>query len=75
MIYWDQRGAGKSFYPDIPRSSMTVEQFISDLDELVDTVCRRLGHSKVSMTLEVYAHVTGNMQADAAGVLGRLLHG
>src|SRR5229473_2319179 len=39
VVYWDQRGAGKSFNPNIPKSSMTVEQFIADLDELVDTVC------------------------------------
>ena len=43
VVYWDQRGAGKSFDRAIPRSSMTVEQFISDLDELVDAVCERLG--------------------------------
>jgi pimeloyl-ACP methyl ester carboxylesterase len=40
-VYWDQRGAGKSFDSAIPRSSMTVEQFISDLDQLVDTVQKR----------------------------------
>ena len=27
VIYWDQRGAGKSADPVIPRSSMTAEQF------------------------------------------------
>jgi pimeloyl-ACP methyl ester carboxylesterase len=37
VVYWDQRGAGKSFNSNIPKSSMTVEQFIADLDELVDT--------------------------------------
>ena len=61
VIYWEQRGTGKSFYPNIPRSSMTVEQFISDLDELVDTVCRRLGHSKVV----IFGHSWGS----ALGVL------
>ena len=47
VVYWDQRGAGKSFTPRIPKSSMTVEQFIADLDELVDTVCARFGQPKV----------------------------
>ena len=61
VIYWEQRGTGKSFYADIPRSSMTVEQFISDLDELVDTVCRRLGQSKVV----IFGHSWGS----ALGVL------
>jgi len=46
VVYWDQRGAGKSFYPDIPRSSRTVEQFISDLDDLVEAVCERHGKTK-----------------------------
>ena len=47
VVYWDQRSAGKSFYPDIARSSMTVEQFVSDLDDLVEAVCERLGNTKV----------------------------
>ena len=46
VVYWDQRGAGKSFHRDIPRSSMTVEQFILDLDELVEAVCERLEPDK-----------------------------
>lgn len=49
VVYWDQRGAGKSFDPDTPRSSMTVEQFIADLDELVGYVCKRVGKQKVTL--------------------------
>jgi pimeloyl-ACP methyl ester carboxylesterase len=56
VVYWDQRGAGKSFDPKIPRSSMTIEQFISDLDELVDTVCKRLGKTKVA----IFGHSWGS---------------
>ena len=47
VVYWDQRGAGKSFDHTIPRWSMTVEQFIADLGELVDTVCARVGQEQV----------------------------
>jgi pimeloyl-ACP methyl ester carboxylesterase len=47
VVYWDQRGAGKSFKPGIAKASMTVEQFITDLDQLVDAVRSRLGQSKV----------------------------
>jgi len=61
VVYWDQRGAGKSFDPAIPRSSMTVERFIADLDELVDAVCRRLGATKVTL----FGHSWGS----ALGVL------
>src|SRR3954470_789191 len=56
VVYWDQRGAGKSFDRDIPRSSLTVEQFISDLDELVDGVCKRLGKTKVA----IFGHSWGS---------------
>ncbi len=49
IVNWDQRGAGKSFDRKIPRSSMTVEQFIADLDELVDAVCKRVEQSKVTI--------------------------
>src|SRR5689334_6067672 len=30
VVYWDQRGAGKSADPGIPRESMTVARFIAD---------------------------------------------
>jgi pimeloyl-ACP methyl ester carboxylesterase len=61
VVNWDQRGAGKSFDPKIPRSSMTVEQFIADLNELVEVVCKRLGISKVA----IFGHSWGS----ALGVL------
>ena len=41
----------------------------------VHVVSERLGHAKVSMTMEVYAHVLPDMQQDAAAKLGALLHG
>jgi pimeloyl-ACP methyl ester carboxylesterase len=61
VVNWDQRGAGKSFDRKIPKSSMTVEQFIADLDELVDTIRRRLGRRKVT----IFGHSWGS----ALGVL------
>ena len=60
-VYWDQRGSGKSFDRTIPRSSMTVEQFISDLNDLVEAVCERLGTTNVV----IYGHSWGS----ALGVL------
>jgi pimeloyl-ACP methyl ester carboxylesterase len=56
VVYWEQRGTGKSFSGNIPASSMTVEQFIADLDELVDTVRRRFDKQKVAM----YGHSWGS---------------
>jgi len=61
VVYWDQRGAGKSLDRNIPRASMTVEQFISDLDELVEAVCKRLAKTKVA--------ILGHSWGSALGVL------
>jgi len=61
VVNWDQRGAGKSFDRTIPKSTMTVEQFIADRDELVDTLRKRLGQLKVT----IFGHSWGS----ALGVL------
>jgi pimeloyl-ACP methyl ester carboxylesterase len=61
VVYWDQRGAGKSFDRKIPKSSMTVEQFIADLNELVEAVCKRVKKNKVA----IFGHSWGS----ALGVL------
>jgi pimeloyl-ACP methyl ester carboxylesterase len=61
VVYWEQRGTGKSFDSRIPASSMTVAQFIADLDELVDAMRQRFGAHKVTF----YGHSWGS----ALGVL------
>jgi pimeloyl-ACP methyl ester carboxylesterase len=63
VVYWDQRGAGKSFDPTIPRSSMTLEQFLADLDELVDRVRERLGKKKVTIFGHSWGSVLGTIYA------------
>ncbi|MEO3761630.1 alpha/beta hydrolase [Mycobacterium sp. B14F4] len=64
VVYWDQRGAGKSFRPGIPRSSMTVEQFLADLDELVATVCARVGQERVVLHGHSWGSLLGVLYAD-----------
>jgi pimeloyl-ACP methyl ester carboxylesterase len=61
VVYWEQRGTDKSFDTGIPLSSMTVERFLGDLDELVDAMCRRFGTHRVAL----YGHSWGS----ALGVL------
>jgi integrase len=41
----------------------------------VHVVSERLGHSKVQMTLEIYAHVLPDMQREAAETIGAILSG
>jgi pimeloyl-ACP methyl ester carboxylesterase len=57
IVYWDQRGVGKSFDPKISKSSMTVEQFIADLDQLVHIVLMRTAKSKVA----IFGHSWGSV--------------
>ena len=63
VVYWDQRGAGKSFDRKIPKSLMTVEHFISDLDELVEFVRKRAGKSKVAIFGHSWGSVLGPLYA------------
>lgn len=41
----------------------------------IKVVSERLGHKRIEITLNVYAHALPSMQQDAAVKLGRLLHG
>jgi pimeloyl-ACP methyl ester carboxylesterase len=61
VVHWDQRGAGKSFSPDIAQESMTMEQFISDTRELVETLRERFSVSKV--------YVAGHSWGSLLGIL------
>ena len=63
VVYWDQRGAGKSFDPGIPRSSMTVEQLVADLDDLVEAVCARTGHAQVVLFGHSWGSALGMLYA------------
>lgn len=47
VVYWDQRGAGRSFDPGAPPQDMNLEQFVRDLGEVVALVKRRFGKRKV----------------------------
>jgi pimeloyl-ACP methyl ester carboxylesterase len=63
VVHWDQRGTGKSFDRRIPRSSMTVDQFVADLDELVDIVRRRFGKEKVAILGHSWGSALGAIYA------------
>jgi pimeloyl-ACP methyl ester carboxylesterase len=47
MVYWEQRGAGKSFSKNISPESMTLEQMISDTRELSEYLIKRFGQEKI----------------------------
>ena len=63
VVHWDQRGTGKSFHRDIPRRSMTLDQFVKDLDELVDLVRRRFVKEKVAILGHSWGSALGAIYA------------
>lgn len=63
LVYWDQRGAGRSYHRSIPRSSMTLERLLDDLDELVDAVRRRVGADQVAVFGHSWGSVLGILYA------------
>lgn len=65
VVYWEQRGAGRSFHANVPRSSMTIARMLDDLDELVDTVRARFGAERVVVLGHSWGTILGTMYANA----------
>lgn len=47
VVNWDQRGTGRSFHGDIPPDSMTIAQFLHDLDDVVELIKKRFHQKRV----------------------------
>ncbi|MDX8366925.1 alpha/beta hydrolase [Cytobacillus sp. IB215665] len=47
VVNWDQRGAGKSYSADITRETMNINQFTTDVYELIMTLLSRFNQEKV----------------------------
>jgi proline iminopeptidase len=63
VVYWEQRGTGRSYRRDIPPESMTVAQFVRDLDGVVDLVRSRFGKDKVILLGHSWGTVLGIIYA------------
>jgi pimeloyl-ACP methyl ester carboxylesterase len=63
VVYWEQRGAGRSYDADIPPESMTVAQYLRDLDEVVDLVRNRFGNRSVIIAGHSWGTVLGTIYA------------
>lgn len=47
VVWWEQRGAGLSYRPNIPRETLTLQQMVADTLTVTDRLCRRFGQEKV----------------------------
>ncbi len=59
MVYWEQRGSGKSFSKNIPDESMTMEQMVSDTRELSEILCRRFNRDKIYLAGHSWGSLLG----------------
>lgn len=59
VVQWEQRGAGKSFSWNIPKESMTIEQFIADLYELIKNLCKRFNKQKIFLMGHSWGSILG----------------
>ncbi len=66
MVYWEQRGTGRSYHASIAPESMTIDQFVRDLDEVVDLVRSRFHKDRVILL--------GHSWGSAIGVLYTARH-
>lgn len=63
MVYWEQRGTGKSFSSSIPVESMTIEQLISDTHELTDILIDRFKAPKIYIVGRSWGSLIGLLTA------------
>lgn len=47
IAWWEQRGSGISYDPNIPKESMTLKQLIADTKEVTNYLRKRFGKSKI----------------------------
>lgn len=63
VVYWEQRGAGRSYHPDIPPASMTIRQFVNDLHKVVNLVKQRFEKEKVVLLGHSWGTAIGTLYA------------
>jgi pimeloyl-ACP methyl ester carboxylesterase len=66
MVWWEQRGAGMSFAPDIPPETMTLEQMIADTIEVADYLRARFGQDRILLLGHSWGAYLGIQVAAAA---------
>lgn len=59
VVNWDQRGAGKSYSPNIPPNSLTIEQLIQDTYELILYILNRFKQKKLFLVGHSWGSIIG----------------
>jgi pimeloyl-ACP methyl ester carboxylesterase len=59
VVWWEQRGTGLSYSPDIPPETMTAEQFISDTLAVTNYLRERFGKEKIYLMAHSWGSYIG----------------
>jgi len=59
VAYWEQRGTGKSYHPNIPDSSMTIEQLISDTHDISQFLIRHFNQKRIFLMARSWGSLIG----------------
>lgn len=59
VVFWDQRGTGKSFHKDIPQHTMTFEQLVSDAADLTDYLRETFQQDKIFLAAHSFGTLIG----------------
>jgi proline iminopeptidase len=65
VVYWDQRGAGRSFDPKADPYRLTIAQHLGDLDAVIDHLRQSLGQDKVILVGHSWGAALGLLYAHA----------
>jgi pimeloyl-ACP methyl ester carboxylesterase len=61
VVQWEQRGAGKSFSLKIPKETMNIRKFMSDLHELIEILLNRFNKDKMYLMGHSWGSILGTL--------------
>lgn len=59
LVFWDQRGTGKSYNKYIPKHTMNVSQFVNDTIELTDYLRKKFKREKIFLVGHSWGSIIG----------------
>lgn len=59
IVYWEQRGCGRAFNGNKSSSNLTIQQLLTDTDEVIDYLQERFGQEKIIIIGQSWGTVLG----------------